>query len=110
MHARLPAALLPPPAVPPPLPFTPRRSGRIAKFQGAGVPGTLSWAQRSVICQLGLAPRPEDIDDAALERYKALFATELAKHRLDGLCELFSREAPRFGDVAAHSAPLGTAC
>lgn len=93
-----------------PLPVVPRRSGRIAKFCGKEVPGTLSWAQKTIICKLGLAERPEQIDDAALERYKAFFGSEVLEHRIRALRELFSKDSPRNVDILAHAGQLEVAC
>lgn len=84
----------------------PRRSGRIARFSGKEVPGTLSLAEKTVICQLGLAEKPEEIDDGALERYKNFFAGEVLEHHLLALRELFSREDPRDADLTALGAQL----
>jgi hypothetical protein len=107
--AQLPSAILPSrPSIP--LPVVPRHSGRIAKFAGKEIPGTLSWAQKTIICQLGLAERPEHIDDGTLTRYKSFFANELLEHQILALRELFSKDTPRDVDVAAHSALLEAAC
>lgn len=101
----LPAAILPVPPVAP-LPFTPRRSERIAKFRGSDTPGTISWAQKTLICRLGLADQPDQIDDGALARYKAFFAREATPLQLAALRELFAKDAPRSVDMAAHSAQV----
>jgi hypothetical protein len=107
--AQLPSAILPSrPSIP--LPVVPRRSGRIAKFAGKEIPGTLSWAQKTIICQLGLAERPEQIDDGTLARYKSFFANELLAHQVQALRELFSKDTPRDVDVAAQSALQEAAC
>ncbi|KAM0920061.1 hypothetical protein ACQ4PT_007726 [Festuca glaucescens] len=92
------------------LPYVPQRSGRITRFCGKEVPGTLSWAQKTIICKLGLAERPEQIDDDALQQYKDFFSSEVLEHRITALRELFSKDSPRNVDVAAHCVWLKVAC
>ena len=103
-----PPLLAAPPSAP--LPFLPRRSGRIARFSGKEVPGTLSWAQKSIICKLGLAERPELIDDSALQRFKSFFGSEVLEHRIVALRELFAMDPSKHVDVASCGARLGVTC
>lgn len=104
--ASLPPVIIPVPPAAGLVPFTPRHSDRIAKFRGTNVPGTLSWAQKTIICQLGLAERPEQIDDGTLQRYKDFFTREATPAQLAALRELFPHGVPCDVDVAAHSAQI----
>ena len=98
----------PPPARSRPPP--PRRSRRIAKLAGAEVPGTLSYAVRSLLCKLGFASRPEDVDDAVYEGYVKSFDSQVDASRIQLIRSLSAGDLPPPAPSIEEVGAMGTVC